>query len=98
MTAEACQTMADVRAGVDAIDRDLVALLARRQTFMDAAARIKTDRAAVRDVARVEQVVANVKAEAAHVGLSEEIAEAVWRALIEASIQYEQGRWDAIRA
>ena len=52
----------------------------------------------VRDVSRVEQVVANVKAEAVKAGLSEDIAEAVWRALIEASIQYEQGRWDQLRA
>jgi isochorismate pyruvate lyase len=64
---------------------------------MDAAARIKTDRSKVRDVARVEQVVANVKAEAVRAGLDVDIADAVWRALIEASIQYEQTRWDEIR-
>ncbi|MFQ3665851.1 MAG: chorismate mutase, partial [Sphingomonadaceae bacterium] len=36
--------MAEVRLGVDAIDRALVALLAERFRFMDAAARIKQDR------------------------------------------------------
>lgn len=97
LSADDCETMVDVRAGVDAIDRELVALLARRQRYMDAAARIKTDRSRVRDVARVEQVVANVKAEAVKAGLSEEIAETVWRSLIEASIQYELRRWDQMR-
>ena len=33
--------MAEVRQGVDALDRLLVALLAERQGYMDAAARIK---------------------------------------------------------
>ena len=32
-----CETMADVRAGVDQVDRELVALLVRRFGYMDAA-------------------------------------------------------------
>ena len=42
-----CQTMQDVRAGVDALDRELVTLLVTRQAYMRAAARIKQDRDAV---------------------------------------------------
>ena len=56
--------MAEVRIGVDALDRALVTLLAERQRYMDAAARIKGDRGVVRDVARIEDVVAKVKARA----------------------------------
>ena len=93
-----CNTMAEVRQGVDALDRALVALLAERQRYMDAAARIKADRAAVRDNARVEDVVAKVKAEARRQGLSEEIAEPVWRTLIERCIAYEFEVWDRTRA
>ncbi|MDB5449468.1 MAG: chorismate mutase [Phenylobacterium sp.] len=93
----ACETMADVRQGVDALDRQLVILLAERQRYMDAAARIKQDRAAVRDNARVEDVVAKVKAAARAAGLSEEIAEPVWRTLIERCIAYEFGVWDQLR-
>jgi isochorismate pyruvate lyase len=89
--------MADVRQGVDALDRALVALLAERQRYMDAAARIKTDRNGVRDVPRIEDVVAKVKAEAARVGLSPAIAEPVWRLLIDRSIAYELTRWDRLR-
>ena len=47
-----CQTMAEVRQGVDALDRLLVAVLAERQRYMDAAARIKPDRAPSRAAAR----------------------------------------------
>jgi isochorismate pyruvate lyase len=93
-----CQSMAEVRRGVDALDRALVALLAERQRYMDAAARIKTDRATVRDVARIEDVVAKVKAYAREAGLSEAIAEPVWRTLIDRCIAYELDRWDELRA
>ncbi|MBS0363335.1 MAG: chorismate mutase [Proteobacteria bacterium] len=92
-----CTTMTEVRVGVDALDRLLVAVLAERQRYMDAAARIKTDRAAVRDTARIEDVVAKVKAAARAAGLSEDIAEPVWRTLIEACIAHEFGVWDQLR-
>lgn len=87
--------MLDVRAGVDEIDRLLAPLLARRQGYMDAAARIKPARAAVRDEARIAQVLANVRANAAAAGLSWAIAEPVWRALVEACIAYEFNAFDA---
>ena len=92
-----CQTMAEVRQGVDAVDRLLVSVLAERQRYMDAAARIKQDRDAVRDNARIEDVVAKVKAAARDAGLSEQIAEPVWRTLIERCIAHEFGVWDALR-
>src|SRR3954469_9159172 len=79
---EECRTMAEVRVGVDALDRALVRLIAERQGYMDAAARIKPDRHVVHDDARIEQVVSNVKAAAREAGLSETIAEPVWRTMI----------------
>ena len=92
-----CSTMAEVREGVDALDRALVALLAERQRYMDAAARIKGDRGVVRDEARIEDVVAKVKAAARSAGLSEAIAEPVWRQLVDRCIAYEFGVWDRLR-
>ena len=92
-----CQTMLDVRAGVDEIDRMLVALIARRQGYMDAAARIKPSRSVVRDEARINQVLANVKAEAEKHGLSWSIAEPVWREMMERCIAHEFDVWDATR-
>jgi isochorismate pyruvate lyase len=92
-----CTSMAEVRQGVDALDRALVSLLAERQGYMDAAARIKTDRNVVRDVARIEDVVAKVKAAAREAGLSEAIAEPVWRTLVDRCIAYEFRVWDQTR-
>jgi isochorismate pyruvate lyase len=93
-----CRTMAEVREGVDALDRELVALLAVRQGYMDAAARIKPGRGAVRDEARIEDVVAKVRAAAKAAGLSEAIAEPVWRTLIDRCIAYEFQAFDALRS
>src|SRR3546814_18272383 len=47
--AEQFQTMKDVRIGVDTVDRELVALLARSFAYMPAAARIKPTREKVCD-------------------------------------------------
>ncbi len=92
-----CTTMAEVRQGVDALDRALVALLTERQGYMDAAARIKPHRGVVRDVARIEDVVAKVKTEASLTGLSHAIAEPVWRTLVDRCIAYEFSVWDRTR-
>ena len=89
--------MADVRAGVDELDRALVTLMARRQGYMDAAARIKPNRAAVRDEDRIAQVLANVQAEAWEKGLSWSIAEPVWRTMMEACIAHEFEVYDQTR-
>ncbi|MEL6258253.1 MAG: chorismate mutase [Pseudomonadota bacterium] len=97
-TAETAQTMADVRYEIDRIDRVLVTILAERQSFMDAAARIKPSRDRVRDEARIEDVVAKVKAACAEAGLSEAIAEPVWRTLIDRCIAYEYGSFDGTKA
>jgi len=93
-----CETMTDVRAGVDQVDRELVALLVRRFAYMDAAARIKTDRATVRDEARKAEVLDNVAREAAAAGLEPDRLRAVWNELVEQSIAYEAIRWDRVRA
>jgi isochorismate pyruvate lyase len=93
-----CQSMADVRQGVDARDRALVALLAERQRYMDAAARIKPDRDAVFDQARIDDVVAKVLTSAEAHDLSPDIAEPVWRLLIDRCIAHEFATYDRTRS
>jgi isochorismate pyruvate lyase len=95
--APTCETMAEVRAGVDAIDLELVALLARRFGYMDAAARIKAQRGAVRDEARKAQVIANAESAAVAAGLPAGLAADVWETLVESSIAYELSAWDRLR-
>ncbi|HWI85433.1 MAG TPA: chorismate mutase [Sphingomonas sp.] len=94
---ERCRTMADVRAGVDQIDIDLVALLAQRFAFIRAAARIKQERDAVRDENRKTRVIDNVRAQARAAGISETLVAALWEQLVEGSIAYELEHFDALR-
>ncbi len=94
---EDATSMAQVRQGVDALDRALVTLLAERQRYMDAAARIKPSRDVVHDDARIEDVVTKVLAASGPAGLSPEIAEPVWRTLIACSIAHEFQTWDRTR-
>jgi isochorismate pyruvate lyase len=93
-----CETMAEVRAGVDDVDRRIVALVARRFAFMDAAARIKPDRAAVRDERRKTEVISKVEAAAAELGLDPKLMRRLYEELIECSIAYEFEEFDRLRS
>lgn len=94
---EDCQTMVEVREGVDATDRELVALLDRRFGYMRAAARIKESRDAVRDEARKASVIAAAIAEAEARGIPADVIADMWERLVEGSIAYEFTEWDRIR-
>lgn len=96
-TAKTAKTMADVRYEIDRLDRALVEMLVERQSFMDAAARIKGSRSVVHDRARIEDVVAKVIAESKRQGLSPAIAEPVWRTLIDRCIAYEFEAFDDLK-
>ena len=45
---EECASIEDVREGIDALDREIVALIGRRARFVEAAARFKTGESSVR--------------------------------------------------
>src|SRR3546814_10294081 len=90
--AEQCQTMKDVRIGVDTVDRELVALLARRFAYMRAAARIKPNREMVRDEPRKTEVIANAQAEAIRLGVPAELVGEIWDRLVEGSIDRKSTR------
>ena len=89
--------MAEVRDGVDAVHEALVELLARRFGYMDAAARIKPDRTAVRDEWRKADVKAKVDAAAAGVGLDRALLSRLYEDLIETSIAHELEVYDRTR-
>lgn len=93
--AEQCLSMEDVRAEIDRLDQALVGLLSERQRYIERAAEIKSNREAVRDEARIADVLAKVTAGAKGAGLSPEIAQAVWRTLMERSIALEFAEYDA---
>jgi len=83
--------MADVRRVIDALDDELVALLAKRQRQIERAARVKPllDIPA-RVPERIDEVLARVEAAARREGLSLEFSSALWTRVIEWSIAYEE--------
>ena len=90
-TAADCVTMAEIRAEIDRVDAELVALFAERVSYIDRAAVIKTGvglPARIED--RVEDVVARVRGHAVAHGLPPDKLEKLWRKLIDWSIEREE--------
>lgn len=92
---EAVHDMANVRFEIDALDRTLVRLLARRMRFIERAGTIKSDRAAVRDEWRKADVISKVCAAAREDGFPEQLAAEIWDVLVEGSIAHEFDVFDA---
>lgn len=93
---EDCTSMEEVRAGVDQLDRQILALLEKRFGFMRAAARIKQDRDAVRDEVRKAAVIGAAAEAAQAAGLPAQEIAAIWDRLVEASIHYEMQEWERL--
>lgn len=79
----------EIRRQIDTLDSELLKLITQRAACVKAAAAFKKDSAAVRAPDRVQQVVDKVRQQASAQGLSPEIAESIWRAMISAFIDYE---------
>lgn len=94
--ASACATMTDIRREIDRLDRTLVTLLAERLTYIERAGHIKRERAAVRDEARILDVLMKVKASCEREGFPFDIAEPVWRALMNGCIAHEFDVFDEL--
>jgi isochorismate pyruvate lyase len=95
---EDCTSMSEVRAGVDATDQELIALLERRFGYMRAAARIKPTRDTVRDELRKAAVINAAADSAEQRGMPRERIEEIWDLLVENSIAYEFEVWDQTRS
>ena len=90
-----CRTMAEVRHGVDRLDEQIVTLLGERFRYMEAAARIKPERGAVRDEGRKADVIAKATAAAMAAGAPVERVARLYDALVESSIAHEYEIFDA---
>lgn len=84
--------LSNIRIEIDHIDRELIRLLAQRQVLVEKAGRLKPkgDKVAVQASDCVAQVIANRRKEALELGLSPDVAESVWRSMIQAFIALEE--------
>lgn len=90
-TAAECASMADIRAEIDRLDRNLMALFAERWTYIDRAGEIKKGLGLKADIPeRVDEVRENARKNAAAAGLDPEFYADIWAQLIQHSIEHEQ--------
>ena len=88
---ETIANMTELRVEIDILDTQIVALLAKRTKLIDRAAELKpAEGLPARIESRVEEVVGNVRLSAEAAGLDADLAEQVWRNLIEWSIMREE--------
>ena len=92
-----CTTMAEVRTHIDALDTRIVALLAERGGYVAQAARIKPSADLIFDHDRIEFIVQRVRQMARAQGAPEAVAEATYRAMIGAFIEFERGEFARLR-
>ena len=86
--------MKKIRKEIDLLDREIVSLLAKRQKYVEMAALIKNDRSQIIDLNRIEEIIDKVKEASSSSGLSETIAEPLWRKLMDLSIEHEFAEFD----
>ena len=93
MKAGDCTTMDDIRANIDRIDADLMALFSERWSFIRRAAEIKAERGLPAHIpARVAEVRDNARRNAAAHDLDPDFYDRLWADLIQHAIAYEKGQ------
>ncbi|NOC84388.1 MULTISPECIES: chorismate mutase [unclassified Ruegeria] len=86
-----CNTMQELRAEIDKLDRQLIEMLVTRATYIDRASQLKPGEGLpARIPERVEEVVQRVRASSDALGMDPDLAEKLWRILIDWSIAREE--------
>lgn len=86
-----CDSMAELRQQIDALDVELVKLMARRVGYIDRAIELKPGESLpARIEARVAAVLEKVRQAAVREGFDPALAEELWRVMIEWSITREE--------
>ncbi len=84
-----CRSLEEVRENIDSIDDRIISLIAERASFVAQAAAFKKNEEGVRAAGRVEQVILRVREKAGKYGAPPDIAEAVYRTMINGFINIE---------
>jgi isochorismate pyruvate lyase len=85
-----CQSLGEVRANIDRIDRDILRLLAERGSYVHEAGRFKASPDAVDDPQRVEAIIARLRGLAGEMHVAPAVVEATYRAMIAAFTEEER--------
>ncbi len=91
-----CNSLEEVREGIDRIDRQMVALMAEREGYVLQAARFKKTIEDVVVPERIEQIVKKVRAQAGELGATPMVAERTYRTMIDAFCDVERDQHRAL--
>lgn len=90
-----CNTMAELRVQIDAIDTELIKILVTRSRYIDRAVDLKkVEGLPARTTDRVDEVLNNVSETASQLGFDPTLARTLWHELIEWSIERERKELD----
>ncbi len=84
-----CESLEEVRANIDRLDRQIVALLTERGGYVKQAAKFKKTTEDVKAPQRVEQVIANAISLSRELGANPVVVERVYREMVSAFIDAE---------
>ncbi|WP_170352146.1 MULTISPECIES: chorismate mutase [Ruegeria] len=86
-----CHSMRELRVQIDKLDRQLIEMLVARATYIDRASQLKPGEGLpARIPDRVEDVVQRVRTSSDELGMDPDLAEKLWRILIDWSIAREE--------
>ena len=88
-----CSSIDDIRAEIDHIDRQIVALIGERAGYVRAAAKFKTSAAKVRAVERFEVMLRQRRVWAEEQCLDPDMIEKLYRDMVNHFIQQEMAHW-----
>lgn len=92
-TPDQCANLQEIRDEIDALDRQVIALLGRRFDYVKAASALKTSEAAVRAPQRLSLMLEQRREWAQQAGLNPDVIEKMYNDLVNYFIEEELQRW-----
>ncbi|MCF2948775.1 isochorismate lyase [Paraglaciecola aquimarina] len=92
---ENCTGMEDIRAEIDKMDRDIIAILGKRFEYVKSAAKFKTSETSVRAPERFKSMLEQRRTWASAAGLSPDAIEKMYRDLVNHFIKEEMTKWES---
>ena len=92
-TPDQCESMVDIRAEIDRLDRQIVALLGQRFAYVKAASKFKTSETTVRAPERLQAMLRQRRVWAEEEGLDADAIEKMYQDLVNHFIDEELKHW-----
>lgn len=94
-TPDECENMIDIRAEIDRLDRQVIALLGQRFAYVKAAAKFKTSQTSVKASDRFQAMLQQRRVWAEEEGLNPDAVEKMYEDLVNHFIAEEMKHWQA---